>query len=315
MFNWNHLRIFEKVASLRSFSAAANALDLPKSSVSRAVAQLEEELGTRLLQRTTREVVLTPIGQALRTHCIDIIEKVGEAVACVANLTAEPRGQLKISAGIGFGINVLAEQLPEFVRRYPEVDVTLQLTSRHVDLVAEDVDVAIRMGPMVDSSLVATRLGVIKRYLCGAPSYLQEWGTPQMIGDVGRFDVVEMPRADGRPRSWTFTKDGVTVKVEPRTRICVDEMLTIHRLVINGAGLGILSGYVCEPEILAGRLVRLLPDWSSPAVEVSIVFPSRREVAPAVRAFADFIKEVTLPGCLWQKDTLETNSFLGEESP
>jgi LysR family transcriptional regulator for bpeEF and oprC len=314
MLDLNHLRIFEKVASLRSFSAAANALDLPKSSVSRAVARLEEELGTRLFQRTTREVALTTTGEALRTRCVDIIEKVGDAVDYVGTLANVPRGKLKISAGVGFGINVLAEQLPDFLHRYPEVDITLVLSSQQADLVAENVDVAIRMGPMADSSLVAMRLGVIKRYLCAAPSYLQLQGTPQKIEDLARFDAVEMPGADGRPRSWTFTRDGVSAKVDPRTRVCVDEVLTIHRLVLNGAGLGILSGYVCEPEIIAGRLIRLMPDWTPPPVEVSIVFPSRRELAPAVRAFADFMKEVSQPGHLWQKDTLDAYPSLGVNS-
>jgi LysR family transcriptional regulator, regulator for bpeEF and oprC len=307
MLDLNHLRVFEKVASLKSFSAAACELNLPKSSVSRAIVKLEDELGARLFQRTTREVALTPTGEALRIRCVNIIDRVGEAVDYVGGLTAEPRGILKISAGVGFGINVLSEALPNFIRRYPSIDLKIELSSRAADLVSESVDVAIRMGPMPDSSMVAIRLGNIKRYLCAAPSYLEINGTPQKIEDLASFDAIEMPGADGRARPWNFSRKRETVKVDPSTRICVDEVLTLTRLVVNGAGLGILSGYLCEPEIIAGRLVRLLPEWVPPDVLVSLVFPSKRELAPTVRAFVDFMKEISQPGQSWQKDSLERN--------
>jgi len=305
MIDLNHLRIFERVAALKSFSAAARALALPKANVSRGIAKLEEELGSRLFQRTTREVMLTPTGEALKIRCADIIEKVNQAVDYVGGMTGEPRGKLKVCTAVGFAINVLATQLPEFLRRYPHVDITLDLAHHTPDVIAESVDVAIRFGPMPDSSLVATRLGVIKRYLCATPEFLERAGMPQSIQDVSRYDVIEMPGSDGRARPWIFTRKGATIKVLPNTRVCVNEVLTIHRLVMNGAGLGILSGYICEPEIKAGRLVRLFPEWALPSVEVNLIFPSQRELAPSVRAFAEFMKEVNVPGYLWQKDTLE----------
>lgn len=304
MLDLNSLRVFEKVASLRSFSGAARALGMPKSNVSRLIAKLETELGTRLFQRTTRDVVLTPTGGALMERCAEIIASLGDAIDYVGSLSSEPRGVLKISAGIGFGINVLAEQLPEFLIRYPRIDIALDLESRQADLVAEAVDVAVRLGPMPHSGLVAIKLGEIQRYLCAAPSYLERRGAPKTIDAVARHDTIDMPRPDGRARPWIFARGDETVRLEAKPRVCVNEALTVHRLVINGAGIGLLSGYICAPEIQSGRLVRLFPQWRASPVEVSIVFPSRRELAPAVRAFADYMKEVSRPGALWLDDPL-----------
>jgi len=304
MFDLNSLRVFEKVASLKSFSGAARALGMPKSNVSRLIAKLETELGTRLFQRTTREVVLTPTGLALLERCTAIIANVDDAIDYVGSLGGEPRGVLKISAGIGFGINVLAEQLPEFLIRYPKIEIALDLGTRQADLVAEAIDVAVRLGPMHDSGLVTIKLGTIRRYICAAPSYLARRGTPTSIDAIAQHDAIDMPGPDGRARSWSFSRGEEVFKLQSKPRVCVNEALTIHRLVINGAGIGLLSGYICAPEIEAGRLMHLLPEWSPSPVEVSIVFPSRRELAPTVRAFADYMKEVSRPGILWLDDPL-----------
>ena len=191
---------------------------------------------------------------------------------------------------------MLSEQVPAFLRRYPEVDVTLDLESRSVDLVAGAADVAIRLGPLPASDLVAVRLGEMRRFLCAAPSYLARRGTPKKLADLAKHDLVEMPAPDRRVRMWKFSKAGVTRSIEPRPRICVNEALTVHRLVANGAGLGVISGYVCKPDLDSGKLVRVLPQWSAPPVEVNIVFPSRRELSPTVRAFVDFMKEVNIDG-------------------
>lgn len=306
MIDLNALRVFDKVASLRSFSAAARALGAPKSSVSRAVAGLEADLGTRLLQRSTRAVVLTESGIALRERCAELLARVDEAVDYVSGFGGAPRGALRISAGIGFGINVLSELLPAFLERYPEVVVSLDLSTAPVDLVASGVDVAIRIGPLPSSELVGCRLGTMHRYLCAAPSYLARKGSPRTLDELARHDAIEFPRSDGRPRTWSFSKPtGETATVEPAMRISVNEALTVHRLVVNGAGIGCISAYVCGPDIEAGRLVRLLPEWRVPSLDVSVVFPSNRDVAPAVRAFVDFMKTASRPGEAWQRDPVE----------
>lgn len=303
MLDLNALRVFERVAALASFTAAAKVLSLPKSSVSRNVSRLEEELGVRLLQRTTRKVVLTPVGNALRDRCEELLGKVSETMDYVSGLGGKPRGLLRVSTGIGFGINVLSEQLPEFLARYPDLRVRLDLTSNLGDPLDGSTDVAIRMGPLPDSGAVCVPLGHIGRYLCAAPSYLRQRGTPRRPQDVADHDTIEMPRGDGRPRHWTFTREGVVEDIELLTpRVVVNDALTIHRLVTNGVGLGVISGYLCAPDLAAKRLVRLFPDWESPPVDVTVVFPSKRELAPAVRAFVEFMKEVTARGAPWQKN-------------
>jgi LysR family transcriptional regulator for bpeEF and oprC len=300
MIDLNDLRVFEKVASLRSFSAAARALGLPKSSVSRSVARLETELGTRVLQRTTRDVVLTEAGVLLRARCVDILASIGEAVNLVGNFASAPRGLLRISAGVGFGVHVLGLVLPKFLERYPGTEISLRLGSRSLDLVADGVDVAIHMGPLADSQNIASRLGTMERYLCAAPAYLERRGTPGTIEELRVHDRIETPGDGGGPRSWIFCYDIETVRFEEKPRLSVNDTVTIHRLIVNGGGIGVLSGFICAPDLREGRLVRLLPEWKMPALEVTIVFPSSRALSQTVRAFIDFLKNSPAMRKLWR---------------
>jgi DNA-binding transcriptional LysR family regulator len=300
MMDINDLRVFEKVAALRSFSAAARALELPKSSVSRSIARLETELGTRLLQRTTREVVLTEAGTLLSARCVDILASIGEAVDLVGGFASAPRGLLRVSAGFGFGVHVLSLVLPQFLERYPGIEVSLRLGNRSLDLVGDGIDVAIQMGPLADSQLVATRLGAMERFLCAAPAYLERKGMPCTIEELRDHDRIETPGDSGRPRGWVFVnKIGETVRFEEKPRLSTNDTVTIHRLILNGGGIGILSGFICVQDLREGRLVRLLPEWKMPTLEVSIVFPSGRALSRTVRAFIDFLKNSPDMGKLW----------------
>ncbi len=305
MIDLNDLRVFASVARLSSFSAAARELGLPKSSISRSVTRLEGSLHTRLVQRTTREVRLTESGIALQERCLAILADVTDAVDYVGSLGSGPRGLLRISMGIGFGVKLLPELLPPFLEQYPDVNVALDLASRPVDLVADGVDVAIRIGPMPDSDMVSTHLGTMHRYLCAAPEYLARRGTPKTVEELSNHDILEMPSPDGLPRPWRFSRDGeeaLTIEIQPR--VAINDPLTIHYLIVSGTGMGCISGYLCAPEIATGRLVRLLPEWTMPSVDVSLVFPSNREISPAVRAFLTYMKAVSTPGRLWQNDNL-----------
>lgn len=301
MLDLNDVRVFEKVATTRGFAAAARALGMPKSSVSRSIARLEEELGARLFQRTTRTVVLTPAGEDLQERCAGILHRLEDAVNGVRSASAPRRGILRVSAAIGFGINVLADELPVFLARHPELRVSLDLSTRVVDLLADGVDVAVRLGPMASSGLIATRLGTMTRHVCAAPAYLERRGTPQTLDELAEHDTIDMPGVDGRPRRWTFTKDRKTRELEIIPRTSVNEALTVYKLVRNGAGIGIVSGYLCAPTIAARKLVRLFPEWELPSVEISVVFPSKRELDPNVREFVRFMKEVAAPGRSWLK--------------
>jgi len=284
------LRSFKKVALMKSFASAARALGLPRSTVSRNVARLERELGARLFQRTTREVALTPTGEVLLQRCAGILGALEDAVDQIRSSTSIPHGPLRVTTGVGFGLNLLSQELPEFLVRYPGVTVSLDLSSETKDLVT-DADVAIRLGPMPNSGLVSARLRTLTRHLCVSPSYIERRGLPASLEELCEHDTIEMPGAFGRPRSWTFTKDGEIKNFEIPTRICVNEALAIHRLVTHGAGIGIISGYLCQPAFASGQLSPLFPDWSIPPVDVNVVFASKRELSPNVRAFVDFMKE------------------------
>ncbi|MET0383600.1 MAG: LysR substrate-binding domain-containing protein [Burkholderiaceae bacterium] len=269
MLDLNDLRVFERVGSLGSFSAAARALSLPRSGVSRSVARLEAALGARLFHRTTREVELTAAGESLMARCAAALDELGAAIDHVGNLASEIRGGLRVSTGVGFGINVLTRQLPDFLLRHPKVDLSLDLSSRPADLISERVDVAIRLGPLPDSSMIAVRLGSMRRILCASPAYLERKGKPAAPGELARHDAIEMPGTDGRSRTWRFAKDGAEpaeVAIDPR--VSVNEALSIHRLILNGAGLGIVSCYLCAPipaeAINSGWARRALPPRRAP---------------------------------------------------
>lgn len=305
MIDLNDLRVFNKVASLRSFSEAAFALGMPKSSVSRAISRLEQALVIRLFQRTTRDVALTQAGQALYDRSRDLLANLEEVAAFTASLAQTPRGRLTVSAGIGFGINVLGRQLPGFLERYPEVSVSIDLTSRNAELVSEQVDVAIRMGPLADSALVATRLGTLTQYLCAAKSYLDQNGRPRDPEDLRSHQIIDLPTASGRPRTWRLSRGDDIETIESVARVEVNDVLTICTLVKGGVGIAAVTAYLCGDDILAGNLERLLPEWSLPRLPVSMVFPSRREVSPVVRAFVDYMKEANTADGEWLCDPVQ----------
>jgi LysR family transcriptional regulator, regulator for bpeEF and oprC len=283
----NDLRAFEKVAAAKSFSEAARALGLPRSSLSRSVARLEEELGARLFQRTTREVALTPAGAALQLRCGGLLAELEDAVGEVRSATSVPRGHLRVTS---FAANLLRKELPAFLLRYPEITVAIDVSSEVKDLLAE-ADVAIRLGPMPNSGVVTTRLRSMKRYLCASPSYIDRRGMPESPDDLAGRETIDMPGGDGRPRCWTFTRAGETKRLEIPPRASVNDEGSIKSLLVDGAGIGIVGAYCAGQALVSGQLVRLLPEWSIPPLDVNIVFPSKRGLSPNVRVFVDFIKE------------------------
>lgn len=303
MLDLNDLRIFESVATHASISRAARAMGAPKSSVSRSVARLEAELGARLFQRTTREFHMTEAGRALHERCARILAEIGETADYVSGLAAAPRGKLRITAGISFGINVLSEVIPSFCKRYPEVRIEMQLESRAADLVGEEVDLAFRIGALSDSQLVARKLGSLRRYLCAAPDYLLDRPPPEDPDDLARHLTIEMPGADGGRRPWVFERrPGEARSFVPSPHVTANDALSIQRLVGNGAGIACISGYLCAPDLNSGRLVHLLPDWQLPSLDVHALFPSNRELSSAIRAFIDHVVAFSLPGCFWLPD-------------
>lgn len=300
MIDMDDVRAFQQVGSLLSFSAAGRVLGVRKAAISRSIQRLERALHVRLFERTTREVALTDAGRALLERLGEILTRMDEVVDLAASLSTHPRGRLNVTAGIGFGTEVLTELLPEFSRAYPDIAIALDLTSRTVDLVREHVDVAFRMGPLVDSELIATRLGAIGCQLCAAPSYVERRGAPRTIAELGRHELLAIPRAGGLPRRWTLLDaKGHQRQVEVVPRLTANDPHAISRMVVHGAGIAVIANYVATPEIERGRLVRVLPGWRIPAVEVSLVTPSGRDRSPAIRAFVGFIRERAVGNPRW----------------
>ena len=300
MIDMDDVRAFQKVGSLLSFSAAGRVLGVRKSAISRSIQRLERGLHVRLLERTTRGVALTDAGRVMLQQLGDVLSRVDEVVDLATSLSAHPRGRLKVTAGIGFGIEVLTELLPEFSRAYPDIAIALDLTSRTVDLVAEQVDVAFRMGSLMDSNLVATRMGAIGCTLCAAPSYLERRGVPRAIADLGGHDLLAMPGPNGLPRRWTFQDaKGNEEMTDVAPRLTANDPHAIFQMVLNGAGIAAVANYGAAPEIERGRLARVLPEWSVPSVEVSLVMPGGRERSPATRALVTFLRERAVGNSRW----------------
>jgi DNA-binding transcriptional LysR family regulator len=300
MIDMDDVRAFQKVGTLLNFSATGRALGVRKSAVSRSIQRLESALQVRLLERTTREVALTDAGRAILKHLGDVLSRMDEVVDLAASLSAHPRGRLKVTAGIGFGLEILTELLPEFSAAYPDIANALDLTSRTVDLVGEQFDVAFRMGPLADSSLVTTRLGAIGCTLCAAPSYLQRKGKPQSTSDLDGHDLLSIPRPDGLPRRWTFhDANGNQCEIHSTPHLTVNDPHAISRMVLHGAGIAAIANYAAQPEIEQGRLIHILPDWGVPSVDVSLVTPGGSERSPATRAFVAFIRERAVGNRRW----------------
>jgi DNA-binding transcriptional LysR family regulator len=294
------MRAFQRVASSLSFSAAGRALAVRKSAVSRSIKRLEDALKVRLFERTTREVVLTEAGRALLSRFDDILARVDETMIFAANLSSRPAGRIRVTAGIGFGIEVVTEILPAFSLEFPEVEIMLDLTSRTVDLVGEEVDLAFRMGPLADSSLVAVRLGSIGCQLCAAPSYLDRRGWPKTPEDLQAHSLLTIPRSNNLPRRWILAdKEGRSHEFDVPSWLGANDPHALHRMVLNGAGITATADYIALPEIRRGALVRVLPEWSVPSVDVSLVMPPGRDRSPAVRAFVAFIRRETAGNTRW----------------
>ncbi|WP_084311405.1 LysR family transcriptional regulator [Pseudomonas jinjuensis] len=279
--------IFTRVVECHSFTQAAQSMGMQKSTVSRRIALLEERLGVRLLNRTTRKLRLTEVGQAYYDRCRQIMLDFAEAEQAVMQLQQAPSGQLRITSPIEFGQVYLAGVLGDFMRLYPQISAEVELTSRIVDPLEEGVDIAIMVGQPEDSTLIARRLLISKRCLCASPEYIRLHGRPERPGDLERHRGVLLQQDS--QRYWPLADEQV-----PCQRVLSCNNVTFAReAVLAGAGIAALPELIVDAWVEAGRLVRLLPEVQLPAGEIYAVYPSRRFQAMKVKAFLDF-----LIGCL-----------------
>lgn len=291
------LEAFAKVAETQSFSEAARRLRSSKSAVSRHVAALEASLGARLFHRTTRSLTLTEAGQDYFARASRILADLDEADASVSQLQAAPRGRLRVNAPMSFGFLHLAPALGDFLARYPEVELDVTLTDRFVDLVDEGVDVAVRIGSLTDSSLVARRLAGIRRVLCASPDYLERRGVPRTPDDLKGHDCLSNTNIN-ITREWRFVhpEDGTAssgkpwpVEVKGRMSANSGDMLRVAAL--RGHGFVHLPTFIVGDDLRAGTLVSVLEPYVAQDLTLNAVYPTARHLSPKVRAFVDFLAE------------------------
>ncbi len=289
MFDLADLHAFTRISDIGSLSGAARALGMPKSSVSRSLARLEAAAGVGLIERSTRHLRLTDAGRLLQGHARRILDDVGEAENALVGLIGVPRGILRVSVGFTFAVGPLAPMLPRFLARYPEVRVALTIDNRNVDLLAENFDVAIRIGPLSNSDLIARRLTTIALWTCASPAYLAVRGTPATIEDLRGHELIG--RVDRRS-IWHFRAPGGEpheIEVVPGT--VVPEPAVLKAVLIGGAGIGRLPDFHAADAVANGFLVRLLPEHQDDSVDVHAVYPSHRSLSAKVRVFIDMLAE------------------------
>jgi DNA-binding transcriptional LysR family regulator len=284
----NELLVFAKVVQAGSFTAAARELRMPKSTVSRRVSELEERIGAQLLQRTTRKLRLTDAGQTYYEYCARIVAEAEEAELAVTRMQSAPHGLLRVTTPLTFSF--LGPLVAEFMKRHPDVQLELVCTDRTVDLMREGFDVAVRASRLADSSLTARKLGTIERILVAAPSYLKARGTPKSPRDLEKHDCILFGTQLER-NVWTLYSEGKSVEVQLQARMVVNEPDMLCALTRAGSGISLPPALHYAADIAAGRLLHLLPDWSSPGTPVHAVYPSTRHHSPKVKAFVDFLRE------------------------
>jgi len=282
----NRLATFLQVVEHRSFTAAAAALGVRKSSVSRSVSALEEELGTALLVRTTRKLSLTDAGQAYYDVVRGAMTTVGEATASMRDLGQEPRGYLRITAAPNF--DALAVVLAQFVRRYPKIQVEACLSSRAVDLIEERFDFALRGGQLIDSTLMGRKIAPSALAMYASPDYLLRRGVPQQLRDLALHDCV-VYRATAGKGTWRVTGPDGPETVDVRASLSADDMAFVLRATAAGAGVGMLVSGLAKGPVKRGEIVRVLPQYALEAGGLYLVWPASRHPSAAATLLRDFI--------------------------
>lgn len=285
------LRLFAAIAELGGITAAARKLGLTKSLVSRELAAMEERLGTRLVQRTTRKVSLTDSGELLAGYARRVVEEMDNAEAAIEATRDTPRGALKVSAPFSILRFVLIPRLSEFKRKYPDLRLSLDATMRITNLVDEGIDVAIRIGDLPESSLVARRLATTDLVLVASRDYISKRGAPAKPADLGSHDILNLA-PDAMPATWTLTSiDGKPVTTAVTPSIAVHDPALLLDLVRQGLGIAPAPLIYAQKLLDDGEIVRVLSRYTRGTTPVHAIYPSRRMLAPKVRAFIDFAAE------------------------
>jgi len=289
----NDLYLFAKVAQAGGFAAASRQLQLPKSTLSRRIARLEQQLAVRLIQRSTRHFVLTELGQIYLAHCKAMLVEAEAAQQAIDSLTAEPKGIIRLSCPVGLLHFHLGQMLADFMLLHPGVQLHLEATNRRVDVLAEGFDLAVRVrpAPLEDSDLVLRILSDRGQCLVASPALVQQQGLPQQPEQLASWPALSRTRVN-EPLQWCLHHtDGRMQKVDYQPRLITTDMATLLSAALAGVGVVQLPQLMVGPYLASGQLIRLLPDWTPRREIIHLVFPSRRGLLPSVRSLIDYLVE------------------------
>lgn len=287
-----YLNIFIQVVEQGSFSKAADVLQIHRPTVSKAIQQIEHDLGVKLIHRTTRKLNITAEGDEFYHHARHVLAEVNDMMASFSP-TLPPRGRLRLDVPLALAHAILIPNLKHFQSLYPDIDVVLVSSDKKTDLIAEGVDCLVRLGELQNSSFISRRLGVIRMVTCAAPSYLQQHGRPKTLTDLGQHRAINFFSEHSRDvMEWKFIKDGNVVSLRPAGNMLVDNSDIL--LSCGLAGLGIIQATfdALAPHIASGALEEVLPQYPSVSKPVSVMYPDRRYLSPKVRVFIDWFSEV-----------------------
>lgn len=294
------MQVFTKVVELKSFARAAEKLDLSRGMTSRYVAQVEEHLGVRLINRTTRHLSLTEAGQNYYQKAVQILALVAETEQAAASDAAEPRGTLRITCSVAFGGTLLGEAISAYLLRHPQVKADTLLCERMVDLIDEGFDLAIRVADSIAPGLVARPLTPVRFMACAAPDYLQRHGTPTEPAELANHNCLTFADSD-IPKEWRFRRNGVSTSVRVQGNFHGNNGNVLCNAAAGGLGIIYQPTFLAHELLHAGKLVRILPEWETDSFTAYAVYPHRQFLLPKVRSFIDFMVEHFGPTPAWDE--------------
>jgi LysR family transcriptional regulator for bpeEF and oprC len=293
MDKFQAMEVFVQVVDAGSFTRAAENMHLPKATVSTLIQGLESTLSVKLLNRTTRQVSVTADGAAYYERCLNILADVRDAEESLSNTKASPSGRLRVDVSTGIGRHVVIPALPRFFERYPDIALELGCSDRPVDLIEEGVDCAVRGGDLIDSSLIARRIGVLNFSTCAAPSYLAQHGRPTHPRDLERHRCINYFSAKtGKICDWDFAKDGEQIQMALAAHVAVNDSNAYLSAALSGLGIVQIPSFVLPPYFASGQLEQLLQEWTIEPIPLHVVYPQNRHLSAKVRVFVEWISEL-----------------------
>ena len=295
MVDLNAMSVFVTVVEAGSYVAAARVAGIPKSTIARRIEELEANLGVRLLQRSTRKSELTDAGREFYERCRQIVENVQDAVASVTEHQSEPKGKLRFTTSPLLAEMYVGRWTAEYMERYPEVQIDMFLSTRHVDLIADGFDLAVRASALAPSSHIVRRLAPAPSFICASPGYLEARGTPRSTEELKEHACVLFSPERVHP-SWQLSNErGDHVSVSVTGPVLVNSPRVAQELCLAGRGLAELPAILCCDAVRSGDLVRVLPEWANESRTLHALYPSRRHLSPVVRTFLDFMADKLSP--------------------